>query len=94
MTPEQSRECEQLRTLLNGLYRAIPVGGQSGGELAKIDWQCAEVAAATGGSTDDEAQAWHRAAVDTRRLLRRLDDDALREFNVLYAELPPMEMAG
>jgi len=91
MTPEQRFQTEMLRTAMNTVQQQ-PDAGLLPVEHAVIDATCDEVEAFTREDNDTKAQAWHRAAVATKRFVRDHSEDVKAEWIAAYADLPPMEM--
>jgi hypothetical protein len=90
MTEEQRFQTEMLRTGMNTI-RQQPDSGLLPVEKSTIDAVCDLVEAFTRDDNDDHAQAWHRAAVATKRILRDFSDEVKDEWIAAYADLPPME---
>jgi hypothetical protein len=91
ITPEQRHQTEMLRTEMNAIHRQ-PDSGLLPAFLSAIDATCDEVEAFTRDDNDTKAQAWHRAAVATKRILRNHGEDVKSEWIAAYADLPPMDL--
>ena len=59
-------------------------------ELAVIDRICDEIAAPTSDRDNTDEQAWHRAAVATKSILRDHSKGVIQEWFSAHAGLPPM----
>ena len=84
---------ELLRTAMRSIHQQ-PAAGLMAIELAITHNICVEVEALTRGDNDTKTQAWHRAAIATRAILRDHGESAKSEFLESYADLPPMEWPG
>ncbi len=89
MTDEQRYACEMLRTAMNAIHQQ-PHTGLADAFLSAIDTVAAEVEAFTGDDNDTAAQAWHRAAVATRAILRDHSETVKAEWIAAYSNLPVM----
>ena len=90
MTPEQRHQTEMLRTAMNAFHQQ-PDSGLLPAQLSATDTIAAEVESFTRDQSAPAAQAWHRAAVATKRILRDHSEAVNTEWIAAYADLPPME---
>jgi hypothetical protein len=93
MTPVQSPRAETLRIAMNAIHHQL-VAGRMPAELFGMVALCDEIEAFTRDYSDADAQAWHRAAVATERLLYEGGEDVRAEWIAAYAGLPPMAWPG
>jgi hypothetical protein len=82
---------EMLRTSMNMIHRGTYL---SPGEQEGIDITADGVEMLTRDDPDTKAQAWHRAAIATKQILRDYSDNVKTEWLEAYAALPPMQWAG
>jgi hypothetical protein len=90
MTPEQCPRAQTLRTAMNAIHRQLDAGMMPA-ELFGMAALCEEIQAFTRDHSDAGAQAWHRAAVVTERLLYERGEGVRAEWIAAYAGLPPMD---
>lgn len=84
---------EILRTAMNWIFNQPPAGLPFA-FLEAIDTISDNVEGLTRDSETADLQAWHRAAVATKAILRDHSEDVKAEFLEAFADLPPMEWPG
>ena len=82
---------EMLRTAMNAIHQQ-PDSGLLPAFQEAIDIISDGVEMLTRDDNDTKAQAWHRAAIATKRLLRDYSEDVKTEWIAAYADLPPMDL--
>lgn len=94
MTTEQHFDTdprEMLRTSMNMIFRP-PSTGLLPAFMEGFDVIADGVEVLTRDSTDVDEQAWYRAAIATKQILRDHSDSVKDEWLKAYAELPPMRI--
>jgi len=74
---------------MNAIHHQL-VAGRMPAELFGMVALCDEIEAFTRDYSDADAQAWHRTAVATGRLLYERGEGVRAEWTATYAGLPPM----
>lgn len=88
MTDDERYATEMLRTSMNAIHQSA--AGLPDAFLSAFDTIATEVEGFTRDQGDPAAQAWHRGAVATKRILRDHSEPVKSEWLEAYADLPPM----